>query len=739
MTEKAIIHPLFAKRGLAYRDGIAFTLQRENAFNSANSRQTCNWRCMQQYKMEPGRAYPIGATVDDTGVNFAIFSAHAEKVELCVFDPQGRQELIRFLLPQCEHDIWHGFLKGAAAGLVYGYRVYGPYSPESGHRFNHHKLLLDPYAKALRGEFLWSDRHFAYDVNDPRQDLSFDTRDNADVMLKAVVLDDSAVLIPRNPIAWRNTVLYEGHVKGLSELNNNVPQALRGSFLGVSHPAMIAHYRAIGITTIELLPVQQFISEQFLVDKKLSNYWGYNSLAFFVPHQDYLNKNQINDVQRMVDELHQAGFEVIIDVVYNHTCEGNRLGPTLSFRGIDNRSYYRLNPNESRYYINDTGCGNTLNISHPRVLQMVMDSLRYWVQVMGVDGFRFDLATILGREVHGFDKSNGFLDAVLQDPILNSIKVIAEPWDIGPGGYQLGGFPSPWSEWNDRYRDTIRRYWRGDNGLLPEFARRIHGSSDIFEHSGRQPFASINFLCSHDGNTLHDLVSYKDRHNEANGEKNRDGHSDNFSHNYGEEGETENKQILAVRLRQIKNMLTTLMVSQGVPMLLAGDEVGRSQKGNNNAYCQDNQINWLSWDENALYAKELQPFVASLSQLRKRLPMLAHYRFIHKDDKTSRVDITWYHPSGFAMQKDHWHSQHAATLGYLVEQKAPSSPVLLCLFHAGKEPIEFQLPEIDGIKHWQVMIDTTASAEIVETRSILAERKITMVAFSTLVLLNDCQ
>ena len=694
---------------------------------------------MQQYKMEPGRAYPIGATVDDTGVNFAIFSAHAEKVELCVFDPQGRQELIRFLLPQCEHDIWHGFLKGAAAGLVYGYRVYGPYSPESGHRFNHHKLLLDPYAKALRGEFLWSDRHFAYDVNDPRQDLSFDTRDNADVMLKAVVLDDSAVLIPRNPIAWRNTVLYEGHVKGLSELNNNVPQALRGSFLGVSHPAMIAHYRAIGITTIELLPVQQFISEQFLVDKKLSNYWGYNSLAFFVPHQDYLNKNQINDFQRMVDELHQAGFEVIIDVVYNHTCEGNRLGPTLSFRGIDNRSYYRLNPNESRYYINDTGCGNTLNISHPRVLQMVMDSLRYWVQVMGVDGFRFDLATILGREVHGFDKSNGFLDAVLQDPILNSIKVIAEPWDIGPGGYQLGGFPSPWSEWNDRYRDTIRRYWRGDNGLLPEFARRIHGSSDIFEHSGRQPFASINFLCSHDGNTLHDLVSYKDRHNEANGEKNRDGHSDNFSHNYGEEGETENKQILAVRLRQIKNMLTTLMVSQGVPMLLAGDEVGRSQKGNNNAYCQDNQINWLSWDENALYAKELQPFVASLSQLRKRLPMLAHYRFIHKDDKTSRVDITWYHPSGFAMQKDHWHSQHAATLGYLVEQKAPSSPVLLCLFHAGKEPIEFQLPEIDGIKHWQVMIDTTASAEIVETRSILAERKITMVAFSTLVLLNDCQ
>jgi isoamylase len=693
---------------------------------------------MEQFRMDPGSIYPIGATVDEAGVNFAIFSAHAEKIELCIFDEHGFQELKRFVLPQCDHNIWHGFLQGAKAGLVYGYRVYGPYTPEQGHRFNHHKLLLDPYAKALKGNFSWSERHFAYNVHDPKKDLSFDARDNADVMLKAVVMDVSASLVPRNPIAWKNTVIYEGHVKGLTALNPEVPEALRGSFLGISHPAMIAHYRAIGITTIELLPVQQFISEQFLTDKKLSNYWGYNSLAFFVPHQGYLNQHQILDFQRMVDELHQAGFEVLIDVVYNHTCEGNRLGPTLSFRGIDNLSYYRLNSAEPRYYINDTGCGNTLNISHPRVLQMVMDSLRYWVQVMGVDGFRFDLATILGRELYGFDKSNGFLDAVLQDPILSSVKMVAEPWDIGPGGYQLGGFPSPWSEWNDRYRDTMRRYWRGDKGLLPEFARRIHGSSDIFEHSGRQPFASINFLCSHDGNTLRDLVSYQDRHNEANGEKNRDGHSDNFAHNHGVEGETSDEAILSLRLRQIKNMMATLMLSQGVPMLLAGDEIGRSQQGNNNAYCQDNEINWLNWDENALYAQELKLFTASLTELRKRFSVLTHDRFIHKDDEKSPVDITWFHPSGFVMQKDHWHSHHAATLGYLIQEKAPDTPVILCLFHAGAEPIEFQLPDIDTIKHWQVMIDTTSSSEQAELRNIPAERLITMEPFSAIVLLNNC-
>ncbi|MEW6982827.1 glycogen debranching protein GlgX [Colwelliaceae bacterium 6471] len=692
---------------------------------------------MQQYRMEPGRVYPIGASIDDSGVNFSLFSAHAEKVELCVFDESGRQELMRFALPNYEHNIWCGYLKGAKAGLVYGYRVYGPYRPEFGHRFNHHKLLLDPYAKALVGSFSWSDRHFAYKLGDPRQDQSFDERDNADVMFKAVVTEPSLLKHPRKPIAWQNTVIYESHVKGLTELNKKVPKELQGSFLAISHPAMIAHYRAIGVTSIELLPVQQFISEKFLLDKQLENYWGYNSLAFFVPHKDYLNQNQVSEFQRMVDELHQAGFEVLIDVVYNHTCEGNWLGPTLSFRGIDNKSYYRLNPSEPRYYINDTGCGNTLNISHPRVLQMVMDSLRYWVQVMGVDGFRFDLATILGREEHGFDKSSGFLDAILQDPILNGVKLIAEPWDIGPGGYQLGGFPAPWSEWNDRYRDTIRRFWRGDKGMLPEFARRIHGSSDIFEHNGRQPFSSINFVCSHDGYTLHDLVSYKERHNEINGENNRDGHTDNFSFNCGIEGHTDDESTLSLRLRQMKNMLATLMLSQGVPMILAGDELGRTQKGNNNAYCQNNVINWLNWHDKTFYAEELLPFVSSLTELRARLPMLAYPQFIHKDDKNIQADIVWYHRSGLPMQKEHWHSHHAGTLGYLIKGKSIDSPLLLCLFHAGSEPIEFQLPELDTVKHWQVMVDTNTSAIQKEVRHISAERKITMAPSSTIVLLND--
>lgn len=687
--------------------------------------------------MEPGRVYPIGATVDESGVNFALFSANAEKVELCVFDDIGQKELFRFNLPLCEHHIWHGYLRGAKAGMVYGYRVYGPYHPEAGHRFNHHKLLLDPYAKAFQGQFIWSDRHFGYQLEHPQQDLSFDKRDNSDVMLKAVVVEPSKPRLNRVPIAWQNTVIYEGHVKGLTKLNPKVPEQLRGSFLGLSHPSMLAHYRAIGVTTIELLPVQQFLSEQFLQEKGLSNYWGYNSIGFFVPHNDYLNYQQVGEFQRMVDELHQAGFEVIIDVVYNHTAEGNCLGPTLSFRGIDNKSYYRLNPTQPRYYINDTGCGNTINMSHPRVLQMVMDSLRYWVQVMGVDGFRFDLATVLGRENTGFDKYSGFLDAIMQDPLLNSVKLIAEPWDIGPGGYQLGGFPTPWSEWNDQYRDAIRRFWRGDKGLLPEFARRIHGSSDVFEHSGRQPYASVNFITSHDGYTLRDLVSYEQRHNEANGEDNRDGHTENFAANYGVEGETDDPQILSIRVRQIKNMLTTLMLSQGVPMMLAGDEMGRTQQGNNNAYCQDNEINWLNWQQQSDYQQELTPFFADLARLRARFPMLACRQFIHNDDEQSAVTITWLHRSGFEMQKEHWHAHHCKTLGYLLKDTDRYGGTLLCLFHAGNEEVEFQLPDLDEVVNWQVMIDTTALAQCEDVCRLPAQRMITLAPFSTLVLLDD--
>jgi len=689
--------------------------------------------------MEPGSVHPMGTAIDDTGVNFSLFSANAEKVELCIFDDQGVQELARYELPYHEHQIWHGYLRGAKAGLVYGYRVYGPYQPELGHRFNHHKLLLDPYTKETKGQFTWSDRLFAYNVDAPEQDLSFDARDNADIMLKSVVVDPNRPSFPRVSIPWQNTVIYEGHVKGLTQLNPKVPPELRGSFLGISHPEMIAHYRAIGITTIELLPVQQFISEKFLTKKELTNYWGYNSLAFFVPHKNYLSQGDILEFQQMVDQLHQAGFEVIIDVVYNHTSEGNWLGPTLSFRGIDNHSYYRLNPNEPRYYINDTGCGNTINISHPRVLQMVMDSLRYWVEIMGVDGFRFDLATILGREDNGFDKSNGFLDAILQDPVLSTVKLIAEPWDIGPGGYQLGNFPAPWSEWNDRYRDTIRQFWRGDKGQLPELARRIHGSSDIFEHHGKQPYASINFVCSHDGNPLRDLVSYQERHNEANGENNRDGHTENFGNNHGVEGETDNAEINDVRLRQIKNMLATLMLSQGVPMLLAGDELGRTQQGNNNAYCQDNSINWLDWESNTSYAKELTPFIGELTQLRQKFTKLNYHRFIHQNDDKSSVDIAWYHRSGQEMQNEHWHSHHATTLGYLVYKKINTFPRILCLFHSGSEPIEFQLPEFENIDQWQIMIDTSSNTIPGEARYLPSQRKVTMAPFSTIVLLHNIE
>lgn len=691
---------------------------------------------MINYSVEPGRSYPLGTDVDEFGVNFSLFSAHAEKVELCVFDESGQQELARFVLPSYDHHVWHGYLKGARAGLVYGYRVYGPYHPEAGHRFNHHKLLLDPYARALKGKFSWSDRHLGYQAGSPEQDLSFDDRDNADVMLKSVVIDPTKPQIKRVPVPWQNTVIYEGHVKGLTQLNNKVPAELQGSFLGISHPAMIAHYRAIGITTIELLPVHQFLSEKFLDDKKLSNYWGYNSISFFVPHSDYMNTEQVFEFQRMVDELHQAGFEVLIDVVYNHTAEGNCLGPTLSFRGIDNKSYYRLNPSEQRYYINDTGCGNTVNLSHPRVLQMVMDSLRYWVEIMGVDGFRFDLATILGREPHGFDKHSGFLDAILQDPLLSTVKLIAEPWDIGPGGYQLGGFPAPWSEWNDKYRDSIRRFWRGDNGLLPEFARRIHGSSDVFEHSGRKPYASVNFLTSHDGFTLRDLVSYEKRHNEPNGENNRDGHSDNISKNYGEEGETEQAEIIALRLRQIKNMLATIMLSQGVPMILAGDEIGRTQQGNNNAYCQDNEINWLDWSEDALYADELPTFLATLTDLRKRFPILSYDRFIHNNDPKSKVKITWLHNTGHPMQKDNWHSHNTSTVGYLVQGTEPVSDSVLCIFHASEFSTEFTLPELDAVKSWDVVVDTSTSAKN-EIAILPAERVITLQPYSTTVLVNE--
>ncbi|MFB3077041.1 MAG: glycogen debranching protein GlgX, partial [Lysobacterales bacterium] len=483
-----------------------------------------------------GSHHSLGAHWDGEGVNFVLFSAHAERVELCLFDPKGQSEIARHVLPEQTHELWHGYFPGLAPGAVYGYRVYGPYDPQAGHRFNHHKLLLDPYARQLIGEFHWTDAHFGYCQGDPAEDLSFDNQDNAAFIPKCVVTAPLSVADKANAgnvrvkpnIPWNQTTIYETHVRGFTLQHPDVPELQRGTFAGLGHPKIIAYLKALGITSVELLPVQAFIDEHFLYEKGLCNYWGYNTSSFFAPHTPYLSGNDVCEFRRIVDDYHEAGLEVLLDVVYNHTSESNHLGPTLSFRGIDNASYYRLQAEQPRYYVNDTGCGNTLDVSHPRVLQMVMDSLRYWSGEMGVDGFRFDLATVMAREAHGFNQQAAFLQAVAQDPQLSRIKLIAEPWDIGPGGYQLGSFPAGWSEWNDDYRDTVRRFWRREPGHLPTFARRLHGSSDIFERSGRRPSASINYITSHDGFTLRDLVSYQHRHNSANGESNNDGHRENL-------------------------------------------------------------------------------------------------------------------------------------------------------------------------------------------------------------------
>ncbi|MGA0805358.1 MAG: glycogen debranching protein GlgX, partial [Pseudohongiellaceae bacterium] len=660
------------------------------------------------YPIRPGSIHRLGSIADADGVNFALFSAHAERVDLCIFSADGKHEEFRLTLPDVTNQVWNGYVEGLSAGTRYGYRVYGPYQPDLGHRFNHNKLLLDPYARQLSGEFTWTDLHYAFQLDSPEADLSFDTHDNALYLPKCVVTPPQPERVPRhNRIPKRDTVLYEAHVKGLSMQHPEVPARVRGSFLGVGHAALIRHLQQLGITSLELLPVQGFLSEHMLVEKGLRNYWGYNTLSFFAPHQAYLCGDDIGEFRQMVDALHDAGIEVILDVAFNHTAEGGRLGPTFSFRGIDNLSYYRLQNENRRYYINDSGCGNTLNLGNPFVIQMVMDSLRYWVAVMGVDGFRFDLATVLAREHYGYDRGSGFLDALHQDPTLSAVKLIAEPWDIGPGGYQLGNFPPGWSEWNDRYRDTVRRYWRGDNGMLPDFARRLHGSSDVFEHAGRKPSASINFVTSHDGFTLNDLVSYADRHNEANLEENRDGHAENFSENYGVEGPTLIYEINEVRKRQRRNLLATLLVSQGTPMLQMGDELGRTQQGNNNAYCQDNPLGWVDWDLDE-DRRNLLAFSCNLLALRRKHGCFWQDRYIHEGDALGQ-GIHWLNPAGGIMQPMHWGQHHARALGYLIEHTAPEGRYwLLTLFNAGSSPISFRLPaRKTGCSDWQLLLDTS--------------------------------
>ena len=679
------------------------------------------------FKTQEGRPYPLGSTFVGNGVNFAIFSANAEKVELCLFDEKGEKEIARIRLRENTDQVWHVYVEGLSGGALYGYRVYGPYDPSRGHRFNHHKLLLDPYTRKIFGELTWSDHLYAYDLNSPLKDLAFDTYDNAHLMPKCVVTENifnqnSTLAANSKPnIPWEKTVIYETHVKGISQLNMKIPENLRGTYAGLAHPETLDYIKSLGVTAIELLPVHGFADEHFLVTKNLTNYWGYNSFLFFSPAAKYSSSGHIFEFKQMVDKIHDHGLEVILDVVYNHTAEGNHLGPTLSLRGIDNASYYMLEAHDHRFYANDTGCGNTLNVSHPRVLQMVMDSLRFWVASMGVDGFRFDLATVMGREAQGFHPGSGFFDSIRQDPILGQCKLIAEPWDIGPGGYQLGNYPSGWSEWNDRYRDTSRRFWRGDRGILPEFARRIHGSSDIFEHSGRSPRSSVNFITSHDGFTLNDVVSYNERHNLDNLESNRDGHHNNLSYNYGVEGVTDKEQINVIREKQKRNFLATLFFSQGTPMLLAGDELGRTQNGNNNSYCQDNEMNWLDWDDFSDADWKLQEFVRYIIQLRNEYPLLSSPFYIHQPDEClldadAHCQVRWINSTGQEMKEKQWVEQQSHVLGWVLEKVTipdvddssdqQRAEYLLMLFNSSESEVNFVLPEISNLVKWQCLVDT---------------------------------
>jgi glycogen operon protein len=572
-----------------------------------------------------GHAYPLGATADDAGVNFALFSAHAERIELCLFDPSGRREIARFDLPECTDEIWHGYVPTVKPGQLYGYRAHGPYRPEEGHRFNAHKLLLDPYAKKLAGQLKWTDALFGYRLHSPRADLSFDRRDSAAAMPKAVVVDDvfrwGREQSPKTPM--ERSVIYEAHVRGFTVRNERIRADERGTFAGLADPAAIDHLVKLGVTAIELLPVHAFVQDRRLVEHQLRNYWGYNTLAFFAPEPQYLATGELNEMRNAIKQLHAAGIQVILDVVYNHTAEESERGPTLSFRGIDNASYYRLLPDNPRHCINDTGCGNTVNTAHPRVIQLIMDSLRYWVDEFHVDGFRFDLGVTLGREATGFDPNGGFFDALRQDPTLQPIKLISEPWDIGPGGYQLGNHPPGLAEWNGRYRDDVRRFWKGDPGLRGALAARLHGSADLFDRQHRKPWASVNFITAHDGFTMADLVAYNAKHNDANKEDNRDGADDNNSYNWGAEGPTNDAAINATRGKLQRAMLTTLMCSLGVPLMLGGDEFGRTQHGNNNAYCQDSDISWFDWTRaESDEGRALTAFTARLIALRKEFAAL---------------------------------------------------------------------------------------------------------------------
>jgi isoamylase len=665
-----------------------------------------------------GLPHPLGATWDGRGVNFALFSANATKVEICLFDAEGKRETDRIELPEYTDEIWHGYLPDLGPSQLYGYRVHGPYEPAQGHRFNPNKLLLDPYARAYFGEIKWNDACYGYTIGAEDADLSFDERDSAPFMPKSVVVDvEFDWKGTRSPhVPWDRTIFYETHLRGFTMQHPAVPEALRGTYAGLGVKEVIEHIKSIGMSSVELLPIHTFLNDSHLLDRGLTNYWGYNTIGFFAPDQRYAadRAHSLIEFKEMVSRFHDAGLEVILDVVYNHTAEGNERGATLAFKGIDNASYYRLMPDDARFYINDTGTGNTLNLSHPRVIQMVTDSLRYWVTEMHIDGFRFDLGTILAREPNGFDNQSGFLKACRQDPVLGGVKLVAEPWDCGPGGYQVGGFPPGWAEWNDKFRDVTRDFWRGE-APAAALAPRLCASRDEFDHRGRKPLASVNFITSHDGFTLSDTVTYNDKHNEANGEDGKDGSSSNRSWNCGVEGPTDDVEINALRARQIRNMLATLLLSKGTPMLLAGDEFGRTQQGNNNAYCQDNEISWLNWQIEDK-GKSLIAFVQKLTGLRRDYAILRRQRFLTGtlNEELGVKDVTWINASGDEMNDEAWADTNMRCFGMIMDGRAQPTGIrrrgddatMLMVFNAHHDLVEFTLPQGADGENWSLLIDT---------------------------------
>jgi isoamylase len=705
---------------------------------------------MEKITIYPGQAYPLGATWDGNGVNFALFSENATAVEICLFDHENdTTESVRVFLPEHSHQVWHGYIPGLQPAQLYGFRVHGPYDPENGHRYNPNKLLMDPYAKAISGVIDWHDSLFAYDFNDEAADLSFSDSDSAPYIPKCVVIDPAYEWEGDKPprTSYHNSIIYELHVKGFTKRHPDIPEEIKGSYAALGHPVTIQYLKDLGVTAIELMPVHQFVNDHHLQENGLSNYWGYNTIGFFAPDIRYASRSHrgahVDEFKDMVKALHKAGIEVILDVVYNHTAEGNEMGPTLSFKGIDNSTYYRLVDDNKRYYMDYTGTGNTLNANLPAVLKLMMDSLRYWILEMHVDGFRFDLAPTLARELHEVNRLSAFFDIIHQDPVISQVKLIAEPWDIGEGGYQVGNFPPGWAEWNGKYRDCIRDYWRGSDSMLGEFAQRFTGSPDLYQDDNRRPTASVNFLTAHDGFTLHDLVSYNEKHNDANGENNNDGEDHNRSWNCGVEGPTDDQSIIDLRNQQKRNFLTTLFLSQGVPMLVAGDELGKTQQGNNNAYCQDNEISWIDW-ENA--DQELLAYTRKLINIKKSHPSFGRRRWFQGQNVkgTGVHDIAWFLPEGDLMEEHNWSEDFAKSLGVFLNGKGLHSVGLTgekiidhsfyLIFNAYHEELAYQLPVSDYAEHWIKVLNTAAGW--VETEEVFEANDVIKVAGRSVVLLR---